>query len=160
MPASWDGAPETWANDTIMTMALLNTRLRDRFLWLKTRPYSSTTVTVTNTTSTSFVAMSGASVSLTSVGGVVWIWFIGAISNSATANNRFDIAIDGTRVGDATLGLTEKITINASDNDAIALLWITTASPPAAGSHTYTVRWHTSSGTLTGLGRMFAQEIF
>jgi hypothetical protein len=103
--------------------------------------------------------MTGSSVSLSTVGGNVMIVFLGTVNNSGAGNtSSFDLAIDGTRQGDASFGLVTVHTPLANYNDMCCMVFMT-STPPSSGSHTYSIYWKASAGTLTGSGRLFVMEI-
>jgi hypothetical protein len=158
MPANWT-APKNWNVGELLIASDLNTHLRDNLEWLKSRPFNNVTIASTNTTSTSFVQMTGSSVSLSTVGGNVMIVFLGTVNNSGAGNtSSFDLAIDGTRQGDASFGLVTVHTPLANYNDMCCMVFMT-STPPSSGSHTYSIYWKASAGTLTGSGRLFVMEI-
>lgn len=133
--------------------------LRDNFAWLKDRVYNQTVIAATSTTSTSFVKMTGSDCAITTVGGDVAIAFIGTVWHSATgATSFFDLAIDGTRVGDATTGLSAIITTNINYNYTL-MLWHQTNTPPASGSRTASLYWKTDTGTQNGRGWLWFFEL-
>lgn len=152
--------PETWATNEIVKAPKLNRHLRDDMQYLKTPPFTSYTLpAIISTTSTSFVEVTGATVTVTSSGGNMWIAACGESDNSATGNtNTFDLAIDGTRQGHATTGLTTIVACGIQYADNVNLIFFTT-TPPSAGAHTYSVYWKVSAGTGRTFLRLFAIEI-
>jgi hypothetical protein len=158
MPTSWT-TPKNWNVGELLIASDLNTHLRDNLEWLKSRPFNAATIAATNTTSTSFVQMTGSSASVTSVGGNIMMIFVGSIAGTAAGNvATLDFAIDGTRVGDVTNGLVLLIHPVANYNDICCMVFMT-STPPSAAVHTYSVYWKTSAGTLSGVGRLFAMEV-
>jgi len=127
--------------------------------WLKSRPFNTVTISSTNTTSASFVQMTGSSASLTSVGGNMLIIFVGTVGNTGAGNTiTLDLAIDGTRQGDASLGLVLVTTPVANYNDMCCMVFMT-STPPTATGHAYSVYWKTSAGTASVVGRLFVMEV-
>ncbi|NWF69035.1 MAG: hypothetical protein HXY40_08110 [Chloroflexi bacterium] len=156
MSAVWT-TPKNWNVGELLIAADMNTHLRDNLDWLKSRPFNSVAVATTTTTSTSFVQMTGASVSLTSVGGSVLIMASMVVYGSAACTITTDFAVDGTRVGHTTNGLLALT--SAPSNVNATMVWIT-PTPPSAGAHTYTVWWKTSAGTATAADyRLFVMEV-
>lgn len=158
--ANWT-TPYDWVSADVLSEARLDA-MNSNTLWLKSRVYNAAAIATTTTTSTSFVAMAGGSVSLTSVGGNVLIYLRGAIGNTGAGNvNLLDIAIDGVRQGDATNGLQYSYTPVANYYDFVNLFFLS-ETPPSAGAHTYAVYWKVSAGTITwgagGIGRIHAFE--
>lgn len=152
--------PRTWANDDFMLASLLNTHLVDASMFLKSRPFGNTVMTSTvNTTSTSFTELTGSRVTLTTTGGNILIAVCGIFSNSTTGTeNYFDLAIDGTRYGDATVGLTQITCPNNNYPDCLSMI-LFTSTPPSAASHTFSMYWKVSANTGTTLVRLFVLEI-
>jgi hypothetical protein len=158
MPANWS-SPKNWNVGELLIASDFNAQLRDNMEWLKSRPFNTGTISTTTTTSTSFVQMTGSSASLSSVGGNVLIIFVGGVSNSGAGNSSsLDLAIDGTRQGDASFGLVSVHAPVANYNDMCCMVFMT-STPPIAGSHAYSVYWKTAAGTLSGAGRLFIMEI-
>lgn len=160
MTVAWTTPPDFDGLTDLFTDADdFNTYLRDNLEYLFSRPFNSVNNTTRTTTSATFVEMTGSSISVTGFGGKMMVIVNGKISNStAGTNNYLDIAIDGTRVGDATNGLTIVTAPNVSYPDCVSIVWFTN-TPPAAGAHSYSVYWKTSGGTLSGLVRVYAMEI-
>lgn len=150
----WDALAGLFVNATT-----LNQQLRDNTEFLYARPFNYVDNTTRTTTSATFVQMTGSGVTLTSYGGNMLIVANGKSSNSGAANvNYFDLAIDGTRVGDAANGLAYIHAPAANYNDDLNIVWFT-STPPSATSHTYSVYWKTSAGTASALVRVYAFEI-
>lgn len=149
----WDALPSGFvdADD-------LNEQLRDNLEWLKARPFNSVNNTTQTTTSATFVEMTSSSIAVTSVGGNMIIVANGKVWNTTAANITLDLAIDGTRQGDATNGLTVVSQGGATRYDCVDMVWFT-STPPSAASHNYSVYWKTNAGTASGLFRVYAMEI-
>jgi hypothetical protein len=139
---------------------MLNQYLRDELDYLKARPVarvSDLDGTVSNTTSTSFVDITGASVSITTSGSsrllitghVMW-------GNSGVYAGVLTVLIDGVNVGDATNGVMSQnspATAGSPAGSNNAFSWITTAAV-ADGAHTVKLQYRTqnAAGTLTVYG--------
>ena len=95
------------------------------------------------TTSTIFVDATGLSVTLTTAGRDVLIWFSGCRSSSGNNEGMYTLANDGTNVG-GTFGLAYDGGVGPYQ---IGFVWRIAA--PTAGSHTYKIQWRTSAGTET-----------
>lgn len=158
---SWT-TPITWAIRDAITMAKLNSQLRDNLSYLFARPSSKVTIlgTGTNltTTSTTMVAVDDAQFTLTltiATGEDVELWINGVTGGSATNINAImDVIIDDTN-----------FVSSGNTSDLAFGLWYTghPASPLltglrgrilvsglAAGTHTFKLRWKVSSaGTIT-----------
>lgn len=146
--ASWT-TPYDHTTGLLVTAAHMNTYISNNLLWLKSPPVDrDSNIATTNTTSTSFVAITGASLSLTTVGGRVLMGFVASITHgTANANNPFDFYIDGTGQGHATNGLT--IIGIPGTTPAYSVSMVCLSAPLSATSHTITVRWRTTAGTVT-----------
>lgn len=157
--ADWT-TPATWADQERVLASKINAQLIQNSLWLKSRPFASVVMTtIINTTSTSFVELTESRVTFTSTGGNVRITTCGIFSNNtAGTTNSFDLAIDGTRQGNATVGLTQIITPGAGYGDCLSMIVYTTTAP-VAGSHTYSIYWKVSANTGSILTRLDAIEI-
>lgn len=155
--------PRTWSNNEFVRSSWLNTDLIDASLFLKNRPFGNTVMSaIINTTSTSFVELVESRVILTCTGGNMLLAACGISSNSTAGGiTTYDIALDGTRYGDATVGLTQitsHTTIAGGYADCFSLAYFTN-TPPSAGSHTFSIYWKVSAGTTSVLTRFFALEI-
>ena len=148
MTATWT-TPKTWASE-LVTSTMLNTHLRDNLDYLKARPvarFADVDGTVISTSSTSFVDVTGASVSITTSGSSrLLILASGTINPGGTANVIYVTAdIDGTNQGDATAGLTQ----GAYANTGSFAICFATAAAVADGAHTVKLRVRVSGGTLS-----------
>jgi hypothetical protein len=150
--------PKTWADEEFVDAAELNTHLRDNSDWLRARPFISNIIASTTTTSTSFAKLTNSDTTLDSDGGYVMIIANGVSSNSSSAVTYYDLAIDGTRVGDATNGLMFITNHVANYKDSVGMVWFTQTAP-SVGNHTYSVYWKVNTGTATGLITVYAIEI-
>lgn len=152
--------PRTWANQEFMTAALLNVQLRDASEFLKSRPFENVVLSaVVNTTSTSFAEITETRITLTCTGGNVMMAACGIFSNSTAAQTvTMDIAIDGTRYGDTTVGLTQVTSPNNGYGDCLSLIHFT-SSAPSVGDHVFSLYWKVSANQGSFLGRFFALEI-
>jgi hypothetical protein len=107
----------------------------------------SSSIGVISTTSTTYVAYTGASITLTVNSGEKLLVLYSANVSHGTSGARiiFDLYLDGTVTGS---GLGAPWVSSRSDTngiDAVATNYL--ISSPAAGSHTYTLRWLTTTGT-------------
>lgn len=155
MPANWT-APRTWVDLKTVNADDMNEQMRDNLLFLKDRPfgiYANWAATQT-TTSASFVAVTNVNVTITTTGSRVMLICHGGIWDSGVYTTRLDLAIDGTRQGDATDGMfmTSQVPDTQGQNAPFALTFVTSAL--AAGSHTFALYWSVSGGTLS-LDRVF-----
>jgi hypothetical protein len=154
---SWT-TPKTWVENEFVDAAELNTHIRDQQLYLRARPFNSASVTAVTTTSTSFIELTGTSVSVTGTGGNFLIIANGTSSNSGVNNSFYDLAIDGARQGDATNGLAFIATNTANYTDSMGIVFFTT-TPPSAGAHSYSLHAKVSAGTVSFTGRIYAIEL-
>lgn len=152
-PIDWDALSGLFVDATD-----LNEQLRNNAEFLYSRPFNYVNNTTQTTTSTSFVEMTSSSVALTSYGGNMLVIASGKAKNSGLSANYFDLAIDGTRQGDATNGLTRVTTPAANYWDCVSMTWFT-STPPSAASHNYSIYWKVSAGTASGLFRVYVMEI-
>jgi hypothetical protein len=152
-------APKTWIEEEHVTADELNTHMRENMTFLRNRPYDDVTLGSVATSSTSFVELTGSDATVVSQGGNFIIFANGTSSNTNVTATFYDLAIDGTRVGDATIGLTSHSTPVANYTDNIGLVWFT-ETPLSAGSHDLSVHWKVGAGTATALNfRVYAWEI-
>lgn len=150
MPAAWDTAPFTWTAGLLATAARMNEEIRDRLLYLFTRPGGNAELTGDiTTTSTSFTTATGMSITITTKGGRVKLDASMTCHQNGANNNFFSFSTDGgTQYGDATNGITATQTgPTAASPMNVGLSYMTPAL--AAGSHTFTVVWRVSAGTGT-----------
>jgi len=73
----------------------------------------------------------------------VLVIFSAMVSNSGASTTCFDVTVDGTRQGHATLGLI------GGNNGPWPLTLNYLTAPLAAGSHTFKIQWKVSAGTGT-----------
>jgi hypothetical protein len=156
--------PKTITGGTRVTTDFMNTFLRDNFTFLKSPPTGSTSVSGVTTTSTSFVAMTGSSFSITTTGGYILFWSSGRVQDSTGgAVVTIDLSIDGIQQGHATFGtaLLQGGTANYSDNMNCLMLTAGGAggSLLAAGAHSCSLAWKVSAGTGTANLLLYAWEI-
>lgn len=134
-------ALDTPAVNSQLTAAILN-RIKNNFDFFRTPPYAyyapSLAASNITTTSTSFVDLTGFTVTLTTQGGLVAVWF-NARANGTTV--RFDIHQDGLSISGDADGLGAP---GATGEASIMRLLA-----PSAGSHTYKIQWKVTSGTGT-----------
>lgn len=107
MTATWT-APRTWADAELVDATIMNAHVRDNLDYLKARPlnhasdYDNSVVT---TSSTSFVDVTGMSVSVTTSGSSRLLILGYVVANVGTANVLYMTSlVDGTNQGDATYG--------------------------------------------------------
>lgn len=130
-------------------------QIKDNFDFLRTAPqfYSPPTSDPNiTTTSTTFVDLTGFSLTHVSQGGLIEIAFVARVS---VITVRFDFLIDGVSI--------------TGDNDALGapavmgVVSILRYARPAAGSRQYKVQWRTTSGTGTvypaGLAQFMVREL-
>jgi hypothetical protein len=150
MTAIWT-LPRTWATGEIVTAAMLNQYLRDELDYLKARPVARVTDldgTVSNTSSTSFVDITGATVSITTsgssrlliAGNVCW-------SESSAASAFLTALVDGTNQGDATNGIVYETALTTAQH--VAAFSFITAAAVTDAAHTVKLQYRTSANTLT-----------
>ncbi|NBW19049.1 MAG: hypothetical protein EBR82_64845 [Caulobacteraceae bacterium] len=132
MPAIWT-APRDWKAGEIVTPALMNAHVRDNISWLKT-PTSGFKLVSSDiaTTSTSFVDITGASVSITTNGGNVLCMFTACY----TASTSLTLQIRFTQDGSPTVQLAQ-LTNPTTTGQMLSCFWLL---QPAAGAHTFTVQ--------------------
>lgn len=156
--------PATWVANQLMTPALFNLHLRDNLNWLKTRPWSTATIASQAFSSASF-AKASTTVSVTSVGGAMVLFFAGNHNHNTTSASAcaVDFGIDDIRMGDVTNGLALFNThATATNTTLFSLLYITEGSTiPIAGSHQYQVWARTPSGASLFIdGLFFVAELY
>ena len=94
------------------------------------------------TTSTTFVDIDAARLSITMTTGASWvlIFLTGTTWNNSSPGNMFDVTIDGVRQGGAN-GIHYEV---GNVPHGVSLTWLTQV---AAGSHQFRPQWRVSSGT-------------
>ena len=148
--ATWNTMTDL-ANGDLVTETHMDT-IRGNIEYLLTpNSHQLNTANVANltTTSTSFVAASTTyfRTTIETHGGVCLIvaqFMAGASSNIIYVS--FDLAVDGTRIGDTTYGLNHFYGFGNTTNSNIVVAGITT---PSAGTHNFDLYWKVSSGTGT-----------
>jgi hypothetical protein len=100
--------PRTWATGEIVTAAQLNEQLRDNMDYAFSRPLldvSDLDGTVSNTSSTSFADITGASGNITSSTGRIFCIATLTVSGNGANNSVYTFSVGGSDVGNATYGL-------------------------------------------------------
>lgn len=144
-------APRTWVTDEVVTAALLNTHLRDNLIALKDPPSSDYVLNEgadDTTSSTSFgdVDATNLSLTITTVGGDVFVHFHGSFAGLSSGNFVFlDVDVDGVRHGSDD-GI---IQAEALSGDMHAISFSRLITGLAAASHTFKLQWKVSGGTVT-----------
>jgi hypothetical protein len=151
--------PATRANNDIMTAAIINQQWIQNSLFLKNRPFANVVMSaIVNTTSTSFTELTESRITITTQGGNILMGACGIFSNSTVGTvNSFDLAIDGTRQGDATVGLTQITTPSNGFADNLSVIFPTVVAP-STGAHVCSLYWKVSANTGSILIRFFALE--
>jgi hypothetical protein len=150
MTAIWT-TPRTWVDGELVTAALTNGALRDNLDYLKARPVarvSDLDGTVSNTTSTSFVDITGASVSITTSGSSRLLVLASGTWAPANAGgpSYMTVLIDGVNQGDATNGLLYAASTTTNNPFVIAML---TAAAVSDGAHTVKLQYRTNTAVTT-----------
>lgn len=135
----------------LMTANYWNEQVTNNLDYLKARPIarvSDLDGTVSNTTSTSFADITGASVSITTAGSSRLLILATVEMNNSTAPATVALTalVDGTNQGDATRGLLQNSPTTPYAHWSIAFL---TTAAVADGAHTVKLQYKTSTGTLT-----------
>lgn len=145
MTKNWT-APRDWADGELIDDGIMNTYVRDNLEALKEPPsshYDVDEVGDYSTTQTTFVDVDSSNLSLTitTFGGPVRVWFDGTILN-AGGITYLDVDVDGSRQwGDDGLAEIPAGTAHVSFFRRITGL--------SAGVHTFTLQWKVSAGTAT-----------
>jgi hypothetical protein len=142
--------------------AEINTNVLEPLLYLKARPVaraSDLDGTVSNTTSTSFVDITGATTSITTArDSRLLVMAHLTLSASGSLVAYIDVDIDGAAQGHATNGVA--YSTSQTGNFTISLVW-TTAAAVSNAAHTVKLRYRTSANTLTvTLFSMSVHEVF
>lgn len=148
--------PKTWADNELVTAALMNEQVRDNMAYLKIASDTafnhftcSSNTAYTTTTSGSFSDIDATNLagSLTTTGGPVLIGVSGNWKVSGTGIDMcVDVMIDGSRIGHATYG---SLLMQSSASNLYSPVSWSQIRALAAGSHTFKLQWRTSSGTLS-----------
>jgi hypothetical protein len=143
-------APRTWATGELVTAAQLNEQVRDNLERVATPNYGNgdyTSGANHTTTSATFGNVDAANITfnITSAGGMYWLGFSSQVFGSTGAViTYFDIAVDGTRIGDATIGL-----IRSTLGTGATTFTVIAPTVLTSGTRTITLQWRVSSGTGT-----------
>jgi hypothetical protein len=107
------------------------------------------------TTSTTYVDISGSTVTITTTGGNVLLLTSASFKNTAAGNTLWlAVNVDG---GSA---LGEVLAFSYTANQEVPLATVHLVTGLAAGSHTFVARWHVGAGTGTMFGgRLIALEL-
>ncbi len=145
--------PKTWSSEPLTSLDL-NTYLRDNQNHMKDRLDSAANRSVTGanvitTTATEFVDVDAAalSLSLTTHGGDVLLGFTGTVRHSVhSAETRFNIAVDGVNyIADDGI-VSVRISAGGDTGRNKPLSFVMMITGLSAGSHSFKLRWKTSSG--------------
>ena len=146
--------PRTWTAAELVTASIMNTHVRDNLDYLKARPvarFADLDGTIASTTSTSFVDITGASVSITTSGSsrllilASYYWLI----NATAATGYITAVVDGVNQGDASLGINQFFfggTQTLSGTGSIVFL---TSAAVSDGAHTVKLQYRTTTNTLS-----------
>lgn len=144
--ATWS-APRDWSVGETLTEPNFDTYISSNLLFLKTPTQERITAgTTTNTTSATFVDISGVTITKTTGAYKCDVIFAGSAGVSSAASAVITLLIDGTNVGNASTGITA-FTLAASEGGNLSFIFPTAVL--TAGSHTFKCQWKTSAGTLT-----------
>jgi hypothetical protein len=158
-------SPRTWSTSELVTAAIMNTHVRDNLLALKSPP-SGVALLNSNisTTSTSFVDLTGATVTFTTAGGKVLVLFQGTqfvASGSVDETGAYRLLTDGVDSGQLALVRTVS-TGSVADYKSVAMMYV--SGTLSAGSHTFKVQWKSVGGAqitmvaASALARLIAVE--
>lgn len=145
--------PRTWVAGEVPTAAIMNAHVRDNLNALKDPPtdLDQNWNTTISTTSTSFVNITGADVTITTTGGRAMIGFqISQTSSGGTSSDFtcYEITIDGTAVSGHANGVL--ITYTGAP---ISFTHLTAAL--SAGAHTIRVQWRVNTAARTASASKF-----
>lgn len=147
--------PKTWTELETLTSSDMNLQVKGNIEYLKGRPIAAVTDldgAVGNTTSTTFVDVTGASVSITTAGSsrllviASWEWGI----NTSPAIAYMTVTIDGVNQGHSTYGITWDGVV-ANSHEPASLVFLTTAAVSNA-AHTVKLQYRTNVNTVTIYG--------
>lgn len=149
--------PKTWTDGNVLTAAELNEQVRDNLNFLYAKPTDDYVINGAanySTTSTTFVDVDATNLSLTltSGGGDLLVWFSGTtgVSSGARGYTFLDLDLDGSRVGgDDGLVFVSSYGASLYAEDKwrnIVLLHL--LKNVAAGSHTIKLQWMQAGGTV------------
>lgn len=144
--------PRTWTAAELVTASIMNAHVRDNFDYLKARPVARTADydgTVFSTSSTSFVDITGASVSITTSGSSrLLILACVNLTGVGLSNGEVTALLDGVNLGDASAGMCR---INMARHDILHNYVIThvTSAAVSDGAHTVKLQLKTAAGTLS-----------
>ena len=142
--------PKTWADNELVTAALMNAQLRDNLEYLKARTggvvYRGPNGGGLSTNATSYVTVPGFSITKTIKTGQVLVLFNGTFTlyTSVSATGKVSLHIDGVDTKEI-LSLTASSNTNRAAYGALLLTGI------SDGSHVFDLRWKQSGGTAINL---------
>lgn len=138
--------PRTWVAGEVPTAAIMNAHVRDNLNALKNPPTKLTENwdTTITTTSTAFINITGAEVTITTTGGRLMIGFMTPHIASGGATTFFTITIDGVDVSAHYQGVS---LVSGASWSQVSFVYLSAAQ--AAGAHTVQVRWRVNEGART-----------
>lgn len=140
-------APITWTAGQVPTHTDFNEQIKGNIEFLKTPTQDRlANQATTNTTSTSFVNITGVTLTIATNAAKVLVLFQGGVASSAALTADLTITVDGTNAGDASRGLA---TIVATGILSYPTTLAYRTEALTAASHTFRVQWKTSTGTIT-----------
>ena len=155
MPANWT-TPITWNVDQLVTNTDLNQQLRDNLEYLLSPNHeriirdNGGDYSLTNVTSFQDIDSTNLSITLVTHGGPVWVHFQAVGKSNGTSHEGYvDIAVDGTRVGNA---YTQGLGRIHSDGTA----WVTVSisillTGLTAGTYILRPQWRTKASAIISL---------
>ncbi|MCY4062378.1 MAG: hypothetical protein OXG53_08420 [Chloroflexi bacterium] len=150
--------PKTWSSEPLTSIDL-NTYVRDNQNHLKDRLDASASrvisgATLLTTTANDFVDVDTTklSLTLTTHGGDVLLGFTGTVRNSArTGTTYLNVAVDGADyiADDGPISVRLATDVDSARNKPISFVLLITGL--SAGSHSFTLRWKTSSNSTASM---------
>lgn len=137
-------APRTWSTGELVTAAMMNVHVRDNLLALKSPPGGQALISSdVSTTSTTYVDITGASLTVTTTGGAILLEF-NATMYADVAGRVVNIrVVIGSNI---TATLITQVLGTSSNPEVIH---VTYRLVPTAGSNQCRVQWLTNAGTIT-----------
>lgn len=160
---TWHEPKTDWQEGEIVDDADMN-EIGENLEYLYERPSDALVLTGTNptTSSTSFVDIPNATITLTTTGGDVLVGFNGTFTEVSGATYvHVDLDINGTRLGNVAGGIAVGY---VSSPVLMPISFTVLLTNLAAGTHTFKVQWSVNGGTGlmytdTVRATMFAKEI-
>lgn len=154
----WTNPKNNWQVNDLVTAQDMNI-IADDLLYLKEREGRAKANFTPTTTSSTLSFTTLATLNLTTRGGDVLVGFYTSATHDDSGTGYFDIALEGVRVALDSLNGSLSIKPGGTGSPSSVSLTLLLQSV-AAGAHTITLQWRTSTASLSaGHGQLWAVEM-